>query len=88
MENGTAKVNFTREFADLVQESDGGRLALKALVLTCTQFEGVERVEILVEGEAFDPGKGTLAVPSFANVAEEIENDYIQTQAALLFDFE
>lgn len=88
VEDGTARVNFTKEFASLVENSDGGRLALKALVLTCTQFEGVERVEILVEGEKYDPGEGALAVPSFANVAAEIEQSYIQTQAELIFDFE
>lgn len=88
VEDGCAKVNFTKEFAALVENSDGGRLALKALVLTCTQFEGVDRVEILVEGQSYDPGEGALAVPGFANVAAEIENDYIQTQSMLLFDFE
>ncbi len=86
--DGVARVNFTEEFADLVQNSDGGRLALKALVLTCTQFDGVDSVEILVEGEPYDPGEGTLAVPSFANVASEIENAYIQTQASMIFDYE
>ncbi len=88
VENGVAKVNFTGEFAQLVQNSDGGRLALKALVLTCTQFDGVDSVEILVEGQPYDPGEGTLAVPSFANVASDIENSYIQTQASMIFDYE
>ena len=83
--DGVAKVNFTKEFANLVQNSDGGRLALKALVLTCTQFDGVNSVQILVEGEPYDPGQGTLSVPSFANVADEIANDYIQTQANMIF---
>ena len=86
--DGVAKVNFTKEFANLVETSDGGRLALKALVLTCTKFDGVKRVEILVEGEPYDPGQGTLSVPSFANVADEIVNDYIQTQANIIFDYE
>ena len=86
--DGVAKVNFTKEFANLVENSDGGRLALKALVLTCTQFDGVKRVEILVEGEPYDPGQGTLSVPSFANVADEIVSDYIQTQANIIFDYE
>lgn len=86
--DGVAKVNFTKEFANLVQNTDGGRLALKALVLTCTQFDGVEEVEILVEGEPYDPGEGTLSVPSFANVADEIANDYIQTQANMIFAYE
>lgn len=86
--DGVAKVNFTKEFANLVQNSDGGRLALRALVLTCTQFDGVKSVQILVEGEPYDPGQGTLSVPSFANVADEIANDYIQTQANLIFAYE
>ena len=86
--DGVAKVNFTKEFANLVQNTDGGRLALKALVLTCTQFDGVKSVEILVEGEPYDPGQGALSVPSFANVADEIANDYIQTQANLIFNYD
>lgn len=84
VENGTAKLNFTKEFADLALNSDGGRMALKALVLTCTQFDGVESVEIYVEGEKFDPGEGTLSVPTFANVADTIVYDYIQTQSAMI----
>ena len=86
--DGVAKVNFTKEFANLVENSDGGRLALKALVLTCTQFDGVNSVQILVEGEPYDPGQGTLSVPSFANVADEIANDYIQTQANMIFNYD
>lgn len=86
VEDGVAKLNFTKEFADLALNSDGGRMALKALVLTCTQFEGVESVEIYVEGEKFDPGEGTLSVPTFANVADTIVYDYIQTQSAMILD--
>ena len=89
VENGAAKLNFTREFADIALNSDGGRMALKALVLTCTQFEGVNSVEIYVEGEKFDPGTGTLSIPTFANVADTIVYDYIQTQSAMIIgDFE
>ena len=88
VQDGVAKVNFTKEFAQLVENTDGGRLALKALVLTCTQFEGIKGVEIYVEGEKYDPGKGALAVPSFANVADDIVYDSIQTQSDMLFDFE
>jgi len=84
VENGTAKINFTREFARLVENTDGGRLALRALVLTCTQFEGIEKVEVLVEGEKYDPGEGTLSIPTFVNVADTIIYDYIQTQAAMI----
>lgn len=86
--NGVAKIDFTREFITLAENSDGGRMALKALVLTCTQFEGVDQVEISVEGEPYDPGAATLAVPTFMNVADDIVSTYIQSQTALIFDFE
>jgi germination protein M len=88
VEDGVAKVNFTREFADLVENTDGGRLALKALVLTCTQFEGIEEVEIFVEGQGYDPGVNTLNVPTFANVADDIVYETIQAQSNMIFDFE
>ena len=88
VEDGVCRVNFTREFADLVENTDGGRLALKALVLTCTQFEGIDEVEIFVEGEQYDPGAETLNVPTFANVAEDIVYETIQAQSNMIFDFE
>ena len=88
VEDGTARLYFTGEFIQLAQNSDGGRMALKALVLTCTQFEGIDAVEIYVDGQLYDPGESTLAVPTFVNVADDIIYDYIQTQSALLFDFD
>ena len=88
VEDGVAKINFTGEFIELAENSDGGRLALKALVLTCTQFEGIEGVEIYVDGEPYDPGADTLALPACANVAEEIVDSAIQTQSSLIFEFE
>ena len=88
VEDGVAKLNFTGEFVNLVENSDGGRLALKALVLTCTQFKGIKAVEIYVDGRKYDADAGELGVPSFMNVADTIVYDYIQTQSAMLFDFE
>lgn len=88
VENGVAKLNFTGEFVNLVQNSDGGRMALKALVLTCTQFDGIDSVEIYVDGQKYDASAGELGVPSFVNVADSIVYDYIQTQSAMIFDFE
>ena len=88
VEDGVAKINFTGEFIELAENSDGGRLALKALVLTCTQFEGVEGVEIYVDGELYDPGADTLALPACANVADDIVDNYIQTQSSLIFEYE
>ena len=88
VENGVAKINFTKEFMQIVNDIDGGRLALKALTVTCTQFDNVESVEIYVEGEKWDTGEGTLATPTFANIAGDIEYDYIQTQANAIFESE
>ena len=86
VQDGVARLNFTNEFVDLVQNSDGGRMALKALVLTCTQFDGIDSVEIYVDGRRYDAGE--LGVPSFMNVADTIVYDAIQTQSAMLFDEE
>ena len=88
IENGIARIYFTGEFIQLAQNTDGGRMALKALVLTCTQFEGVKGVEIYVDGELYDPGASTLSIPTFVNIADDIVYDYIQTQSAMIFDFE
>lgn len=88
VENGVAKLDFTREFMQIVNNIDGGRLALKALAATCTQFEGVKSVEIYVEGEKWDTGLGELTAPTFANSAEDIQYQYIQTQAEAIFQSE
>ena len=39
-----------------------------------------------VDGAKYDAGD--LGVPSFMNVADRIVYDYIQTQSAMIFDFE
>ena len=88
VEDGVAKLDFTSEFVNLVENSDSGRMALKALVLTCTKFDGVDSVEIYVDGRRYDAADGELGVPTFMNMADAIVYDYIQTQSAMLFDFE
>ena len=57
-------------------------------MLTCTQFEGIGGRGDLVDGEPYDPGADTLALPACANVAEEIVDSAIQTQSSLIFEFE
>ena len=84
--DGVVTVNFTREFIRIAEESDGGRAALKALTLTCAQFPGVKRVEIQVEGEPYDPGAATLALPAPVNDAEDLTEQYLSAQAALIFE--
>lgn len=88
MDGTTAVVNFTKEFMNLAEQSDGGRQALKALVLTATQFPGVEKVEIQVEGEPYDASAATMSVPTFVNEADAITDQFLQTQTAQIFDME
>ena len=45
-------------------------------------------LEIYVDGEKYDVEQGELGVPTFMNVADTIVYDYIQTQSAMIFDFD
>ncbi len=88
VENGVAYVDFTREFITIAEETDGGRLALRALVLTCMQFDGVKSVKVLVEGEEYDTGAGTLYAPTFVNSASDIQDAFIRAKTQEIFEFE
>ena len=63
-------------------------MALRALVLTCLQFEGVKSVKVLVEGEEYDTGEGTLTKPTFVNSAFDIQDAFIRAKTNEIFDFE
>jgi len=73
--NGTATVSFTKEFVRIAEQSDGGLQALRALMLTSTQYPGVTNVRILVDGQEYTP-----QVPqdqtTFANVADLIVDSF------------
>ncbi|MEF9974326.1 MAG: GerMN domain-containing protein [Clostridia bacterium] len=88
VKDGVATVNFTREFMHIAEESDGGRLALRALMLTCTNFDSVKQVQIQVEGKPYDPGATTLASPTFVNDASSINQAYVATQTASILDMD
>ena len=88
LKNGVAKINFTESFIRVAEQSDGGRMAMKALVLTCKNFDGVKDVQILVEGKPYDPGEGTLAMPTFVNSATDIAEAFVRRQSDELFDAE
>ena len=83
--DGVAEVNFTEDFIHIVEESDGGRLALKALMLTCSRFDGVRGVRILVEGREYDPGLDTMAIPTFVNDTGALERA-IAAQSTQIFE--
>lgn len=84
--DGVAIINFTKEFMEIVETSDGGRMALRALMLTCSRFEGVEGVRVLVDGEDYDPGVDTMAFPESVNDYESVLSHTIALQAAALFE--
>ncbi|MDO4739428.1 MAG: GerMN domain-containing protein [Eubacteriales bacterium] len=84
--DGVAIVNFTGEFMKIVEQSDGGRMALRALMLTCAGFEGVDGVRVLVDGEDYDPGIDTMAFPESINDYESVLSCSISLQAAALFE--
>lgn len=85
-DNGKVTVNFTREFIGVAEQIDGGRQAVKALLLTCSQFPGVSSVEILVDGAPYDVGVSTAVIPTAVNVADEVAYQFLEAQTALLFE--
>jgi len=84
--DGVAIINFTGEFMDIVEQTDGGRMALRALMLTCSRFEGVQGVKVLVDGEDYDPGVDTMAFPESVNDYESVLSHSLALQAAALFE--
>ena len=83
--DGKAVINLTDEFMNLIDASDGGRQALRALALTCAQFPGVSRVAVLVDGTPYDAAEATLAIPRCVNDAEAVADQFLQAQARALF---
>lgn len=69
--DGVVTVNMSREFQKVVEQADGGAAAVKALVLTCSQFEGVKEVKLQVEGEEFRLDTETLAASTVVNTEQE-----------------
>jgi len=74
VKDSVVTINFSRAFTKIAEQSDGGIQAMRALMLTCTHFPGVKKVKILVDGEPYQPP--TQDVPTFANVASEVENSF------------
>ena len=74
VENGVVTINFSKDFTQIAEQSDGGVQAMRALMMTCTRYPGIKKVKILVDGEPYQmPVEDT---PTFANVASEVENSY------------
>ena len=74
MKNGVVTLNFSKEFKETMETSDGGEQAVRALLFTCSQFPGVKKVEVLVEGEKFEQQPQTEA--TFINDEQEVIAQY------------
>lgn len=70
IKNGVATIDFTKEFAQIAQQSDGGHQALQAIVFTASQFPGVKQVKITVEGKAYQTEPQTVS--TWVNQAEDV----------------
>lgn len=74
VKDGVVTINFSGEFTKIAEHSDAGVQAMRALMMTCTRYPGIKKVKILVDGKPYQvPVKD---VPTFANIAGEVENSY------------
>ncbi len=69
--DGVVTINMSKEFKDILDTADGGQAAIKALVLTCSQFPDVKEVQLQVEGEPFTLDQETFARIDIVNTEEE-----------------
>ena len=69
--DGVVTINMSKEFQKVMEQADGGAAAVKALVLTCSQFEGVKEVKLQVEGKNFELDTETLAATTVVNSEAE-----------------
>ncbi|MBR4039759.1 MAG: GerMN domain-containing protein [Clostridia bacterium] len=74
VKDGVVTINFSSEFTKIAEHSDAGVQAMRALMMTCTRYPGIKKVKILVDGKPYQVPVDD--VPTFANVAAEVENSY------------
>jgi germination protein M len=69
---GVVTINLSNEFKSVMDNDDGGKAAVKALVLTCQQFPEVSEVKLQVEGKAFEIDVPTMAEAASINASDEV----------------
>ena len=74
MKNGVVTINFSKEFKETLENSDEGEQAIRAILFTCSQFPGVKKVEVLVEGQKIEKQPETAA--TFINEESEVMAQY------------
>ncbi|MCL2433584.1 MAG: GerMN domain-containing protein [Clostridia bacterium] len=65
--DGVATVDFSSEFVSAMGQDDGGMQCIRSIMLTCAQFQNVDRVHLRVEGEALEAMDWNMAAVTFAN---------------------
>ena len=73
VKDGVATIDFTQSFMTIADAEDGGQQAVRAILFTASQFPGVKKVELLVEGQPYTPEH---AAPTFLNEAAEVMTQY------------
>lgn len=79
VQDGVVTIDFSKDFTQIAENSDGGVQAMRGLMMTCTRYPGIKKVKILVEGKPYQIP--VADVPTFANVAQEVENSYPEVMA-------
>ncbi len=74
MKDGVVTVNFSKEFKQIADAGDGGQQTVRAILFTCSQFPGVKKVRLLVEGEPFSAQPD--AAETFINLESEVIAQY------------
>lgn len=70
-QDGIVSINMSQEFKSVMESADGGQAAIKALMLTCSQFPNVSEVKLLVEGEPFTLDQESFYPVTAVNTEEE-----------------
>ena len=74
LKDGVVTINLSQEFKQIADESDGGKQTIRAILFTCSQFPGVKKVQLLVEGEPFE--RQPDAAATFINEESEVIAQY------------
>ena len=74
MKDGVVTVDFSKEFMGVMETADGGKQTIRAILFTCSQFPGVKKVEVRVEGQPLQGQPESTA--TFINNEEEVIAQY------------
>lgn len=74
MKDGVVTVDFSKEFQQAMEQSDGGKQTVRAILFTCSQFPGVKKVQVLVEGQPLSSQPESAT--TFINQEEEVIAQY------------